>query len=187
MQPYKIQPRIYRGFIYILVILKVERCGEIFLLIHSILRHRIYRGFTYILLILKVAHCGKIFLLIHSVLRHRTSREEMKEITLEHMTHITSILQVGVGEEGKYAYQRPARVRRCGGSAPGVRPRGDAVESGRGGAVGPCRGRAEGRGRARPRRGWPRGRRRRGSGTGHRCSGMVPGIGDWARRVWSGD
>jgi len=111
MQPYKIQPRIYRGFTYILVILKVERCGEIFLLIHSILRHRIYRGFTYILLILKVAHCGKIFLLIHSVLRHRTSRKEMKEITLEHMTHITSILQVFTSTaSSNIARQRRAQV-----------------------------------------------------------------------------
>jgi len=111
MQPYKIQPRIYRGFIYILVILKVERCGEIFLLIHSILRHRIYRGFIYILLILKVAHCRGIFLLIHIVLRHRTSREEMKEITLEHMTHITSILQVITSTaSSNIARQRRAQV-----------------------------------------------------------------------------
>ena len=111
MQPYKIQPRIYRGFIYILVILKVERCGEIFLLIHSILRHRIYRGFICILLILKVAHCGEIFLLIHIVLRHRTSREEMKEITLEHMTHITSILQVITSTaSSNIARQRRAQV-----------------------------------------------------------------------------
>ena len=111
MQPYKIQPRIYRGFTYILVILKVERCGEIFLLIHSILRHRIYRGFICILLILKVAHCGEIFLLIHIVLRHRTSREEMKEITLEHMTHITSILQVITSTaSSNIARQRRAQV-----------------------------------------------------------------------------
>ena len=69
----------------------------------------------------------------------------------------------------------------------GVRPRGDAVESGRGGAVGPCRGRAEGRGRARPRRGRPRGRRRRCSGTGRRVwspvlgdgVGAVDGAGVW--------
>ena len=96
--------------------------------------------------------------------------------------------KVGVGEEGKYAYQRPARVRRCGGSAPGVRPRGNAVESGRGGAVGPCRGRAEGWGPARPRawRGWPRGR---GAGARGRrrvwspvlgdSAGAVDGAGDW--------
>ena len=77
----------------------------------------------------------------------------------------------------------------------GVRPRGDAVESGRGGAVGPCRGRAEGRGQARPRRGRPRGRRRRCSGTGRRCSGTAPRLEPGARgrgagargrrRVWS--
>ena len=179
MQPYKIQPRIYRGFIYILVILKVERCGEIFLFIHSILRHRIYRGFTYILLILKVAHCGKIFLLIHSVLRHRTSREEMKEITLEHMTHITSILQVGVGEEGKYAYQRPARGPRDGGE----RGRGmDGLGDGGAGA----------RGRGAGARGWRRvWSPERGTAQGRGTSLGDGGAGDWglgARcRVWSQD
>ena len=54
MQPYKIQPRIYRGFTYISVISKVEPSGEFFLLIHSKLRHRIYRGFTYILGVLHI-------------------------------------------------------------------------------------------------------------------------------------
>ena len=100
--------------------------------------------------------------------------------------------KVGVGEEGKYAYQRPARVRRCGGSAPGVRPRGDAVESGRGmdglgdGSAG-ARGRGAGaRGR---RRVWSPGRwtaQGRGTGLGD-GAGAVDGAGDWARRVWSGD
>ena len=40
------------------------------------------------LVIIKIEPCGEIFLLIDSNVGHHTSREEIEDITLEHMTHI---------------------------------------------------------------------------------------------------
>ena len=62
MQPYKIQPRIYRGFTHVSDYKDWPLWG-------NFPSHR--------------QHVG-----------NHTSREEIKDITLEHMTHITSILQV---------------------------------------------------------------------------------------------